>query len=93
MMVAARIEVPVNLGGDEGSEELLRDPVVHRDALALPVMLVHAHGLEADGGGKELVGDLVVRTAPTVDGVVGVLVVMVVMLLPEKSHRPETTRM
>jgi hypothetical protein len=36
------------------------------------------------------VGDLMVRTAPPVHGVVGVPVA--IMMLPEKSHRPEATR-
>ena len=88
VMVAAGVEVPVDLGGHEGGEELLRDPVMDRDALAFPVVFVHPHGLEPDGGREELVGDLVVREPAAVDGVVGVPVAGVVPLR-EKSHVPE----
>jgi hypothetical protein len=52
-------------------------------------MLVHAHGLEADRGGDQLVRHLVVRATPPVYGVVRVAVVMV--MLPEKRHNPRTT--
>jgi hypothetical protein len=89
-MVAPGVEVPVDLGRDERGEQFLGDPVVHGDALALAVVFVHAHGLEADRGGEELMGDLMVRTAPPVYGVVSVPVA--IMMLPEKCHRPEATR-
>ena len=82
--------MPVDLARDEGGEEFLGELVVHGDALALPVMLVQPHRLEADGGGEQLVRDLVVRAAAAVHGVVGVPVLR--RMMPEKSHRPEATQ-
>src|SRR5579863_3682885 len=88
--VTAAVEVLVDLRRDEGGEELLGEPVVHRYALVLPVVLVHAHGLEADRGGDQLVCHLVVWATAPVHGVVRVAVVMV--MLPEKRHKPDATR-
>ena len=80
MAVAAGVEVPVDLGGDEGGQELLGDLVVDGDAFALAMALIHPHGLEADRGGDELVRDLMVRAAAAVHGVISVAVVMMVVL-------------
>ena len=85
--VVAGLEVPVDLGGDEGSEHFLGELVMDGNSLALKVVLVHPHHLEPDRRGEELMGDLVVRAAAAVDGVVGVLVVMGMMVvMPGKSH-------
>jgi hypothetical protein len=66
-------------------QELLPELVVLGDALALAVVLVHAHGLEAGRARQELVRDLVVRPPAAVDIVMGVVGAEEV----EKSHRPE----
>jgi hypothetical protein len=55
---ASVLEVLVHFGRGKAGQQLLAQSVVFDDALALAVMLVHAHRLEADGAGKHFMRDV-----------------------------------
>lgn len=53
----AALKMLVHLGGDEAGEQFLGERVVRGDSLALAVVLVHPHRLEARRTREQFVGD------------------------------------
>lgn len=79
---AALLEMLVHLGGDEAGEQFLGELVMLDLAVALLVMLEHAHRLEPDRTGQHLVREAPVLLAAAVDLAMRGLCV----IIPEKSH-------
>ena len=85
--VAVVGEVLVDLGRREPGQHLLAELVVLDDALALAVVLVHAHRLEAGRAGQQLMRDLMMGPSAAVDLIVGFP-----RFVPfKKSHAPKSS--
>jgi hypothetical protein len=69
--VAVVLEVLLDLRHGEPGEHLLAELVVLDNALALAVVLVHAHRLEAGRAGQQFMRDLMMGPSAAVDLVVG----------------------
>ena len=85
--VAVILEVLVDLGHGEPGQHLLAELVVLDDSLALAVVLVHPHRLEAGRAGQQLMRDLMMGPPAAVDLVVGFP-----RFVPfKKSHAPKSS--